>query len=145
MVHLRYPPYSKIPEIDDRLELLLYCIRNAVNWGSTPLDGYLKGILLNNLIDAAGGDPGWYLNLVANRDQADYQEQWAACVAQSKHPELGCYEAWALSDISDIELDTAYYTVEEVRHYIRMALDSIAAQYPERSREVQEVIARYGL
>ncbi len=146
MAHLRYPPYSKITEIfpNDRLrlELLFYCISFAVNWGSFPLDRYLEGILGN--VGSVGGDPGWRL-CPEDREGATYPEQWDACIAKSKHPELGCYEAWALSDISDITPETAYYTVEEVRHYIRIALDNIALQHPERAADVKEIIVRYGL
>ncbi|WP_432239976.1 hypothetical protein [Herbaspirillum robiniae] len=127
----------------DRLNLLFWCL--AWVFHTSPLDDYLRGILLNNLVDPAGGDPGWYLNLISRREAADYSEQWDACIVHSSHPELGCYEAWALADISGIEPETAYYTVEEVRHYIRLALDNIAQQHPERTKEVQEVIARYRL
>lgn len=66
-------------------------------------------------------------------------------VAQSKYSEMGCYEAWALADISGIEPETMYYTIEEVRYYIRIALKNIAAQNPKQSVEVREIIARYAL
>lgn len=135
MAYLRYPPYSKIPEIDDRFELLFYCIRFALYAALPPLDRYLKNILTPaDYRGYCGGDPDWEIDGCEDDGRALFDESGQRI-----------FRCWALSDISDIEPETAYYTVEEVRYYIRVALDNIAVQYPNRFQEVQEVITRYGL
>lgn len=135
------PPIYK----GNRLELLFYCIRFAMYGGLPPLDKFLKGILLNDLMSPGGGDPGWSLDLILDRKLADFPDEWDACVKRSAQPEAGCYEAWANSEFSEILPETAYYTVEEVRHYIRVALNNIAQQKPESAEEAHATIARFGL
>jgi len=64
---------------------------------------------------------------------------------RSAQPGAGCYEAWANPEFSEILPETAYYTVEEVRHYFRLALSNIAQQKPESAEEAHATIARFGL
>lgn len=144
---LMYQPCQYLPPIysGDRLELLFYCISFAIYAGLSPLDRFLSGILLHDQISPAGGDPGWSLHLLLNRSLADFPERWEACIQQSAQPEAGCYEAWANSEFSEILPETAYYTVEEVRHYFRLALCNIAQQKPESAEEAHATIARFGL
>lgn len=125
------------------LNLLFWCLLWAVH--TDPLDRFLKGILLNDLISPGGGDPGWSLDLILDRNLADFPDEWDACVRRSAQPEAGCYEAWGNSEFSEILPETAYYTVEEVRHYIRVALSNIAQQKPESAEEAYATIARFGL
>jgi len=127
----------------DRLNLLFWCL--AWVFHTSPLDGHLRGILYNpknhpelKTLEATGwcgGDPGWEIDGNNDETGGGYYNEAGQSV----------FRCWALADISGIEPDTAYYTVEEVRHYIRLALDNIAQQHPERTKEVQEVIARYWL
>jgi hypothetical protein len=125
-------------------ELLFYCIGFSLYAGLSPLDRFLRGILTDE-DSPAGGDPGWSLNPVKEIEKADFPDQWAECVASSKYPELGCYEAWAYSEISDIHPETASYTMEEVRSYIRLALLNIAKWKPERAKEVERLLLQYNL
>ncbi|MCA1324079.1 hypothetical protein [Herbaspirillum sp. alder98] len=126
--------------VGDRLELLFYCIRFSLYAGLPPLDRYLDGILIHpNSVPKGGGycggDPGWEID--GNNDETGgffYNENGEQL-----------FRCWALADVSDIEPDTAYYTVKEVRYYIRLALENIGKKYPEHLKEAQEVIARYGL
>jgi hypothetical protein len=132
-----YQPYSQLPAIfeGDRLELLFYCINFSVNWGSFPLDRDIKNILgPADFRGYCGGDPGWEIDGCEDDGSALYDE-------------LGqrVFRCWALSDISDITPETSHYTVEEVRHYIRIALGNIGIQHPERAAEVNEIILRYSL
>lgn len=129
----------------DKKTLLFYCISFALYAGLSPLDRFLKGILLNDTRFPGGGDPGWYLNLVLDKEHADLPEEWVACIAQSSNPDAGCYEAWALYDTSGISPEMSYYSVEEVRHYIKLALNNIAEDNPESTEEVNEIISRFEL
>lgn len=142
-----YQPCQYLPPTysGDHLELLFYCISFTFYAGLSPLDRFLKGILLHDLMSPGGGDPGWSLDLILDRKLADFPDEWDACVKRSAQPEAGCYEAWANSEFSEILPDTAYYTVEEVRHYIRVALSNIAQQKPESAEEALATIARFGL
>jgi hypothetical protein len=140
-----YQPSQFLPPIvadHNHLELLFYCLGFVFYAGLPPLDRYLEGILGD--AGSVGGDPGWRLCL-EDRERATYPEQWDICVSQSKYSGMDCYEAWALADVSGIEPETTYYTIEEVRYYIRIALENIAVQNPERSAEVNEIITRYRL
>lgn len=38
-----------------------------------------------------------------------------------------------------------YYSVEEVRHYIKLALKNIAEDLPESAKEVDQIISRFDL
>lgn len=123
---------GKFPD-EDRLALLSYCLLFALH--ASPLDCYLKNILAPaDFRGYCGGDPGWEIDGCEDDGSALFDESGQRV-----------FRCWALADISDIKPETAYYTVEEVRHYILLALHNIARQHPERSKEVQEVITRYGL
>lgn len=139
-----YKMCSFLPPVNrgDREELLFYCISYAL---FPRIDRFVKGILEYDNMCPAGGDPGWSLNLVLERRFADIPEDWDACIAQSINPDAGCYEALALSDISGISPEMAYYTVEEVRHYFRLALDNMAEEDPSIAQKVNQIIKRFDL
>jgi hypothetical protein len=122
---------------DNRLALLSYCLM----WFLITRDlnnKTLEGVLYTKLPFESGGwiggDPGWEIEGM-DEDGNPLRDEKGHCI----------YKCWADSDISGIEPDTAYYTVEEVRYYIKLALQNLAKQCPEKKPEVDELLQRYHL
>jgi hypothetical protein len=130
---------------NDRLALLSHCLM-WVFFYERDRHRYIKGLLgPPGQGGLSGGDPGFSMGLVKEQSDADYPDLWKACLQQSKNPNEGCYEFFADSYVSGIEPDTAYYPVEEVRYYIKLALHNLAKQHPEKKSEVDELLERYHL
>ncbi len=129
----------------DRLVILFECISWALmpEFNDHDLNEYLGGIF--GEFGLCGGDPGWALELKDTVDIVEDPDQWKACVSQSKFSHLGCYQAYVWTGLTYLDIELTYYTVEEVRCYFRMALESITIEYPERANEVTNIIARYAL
>ena len=135
--------FDRLPSVyaGDRLEILFNCI----DWATFFLGEYLDGILDNISEGVIGGDPGWSIELLEKRDDALEPEQWSECIKNYPSSHFGCYEAYVSSDLSGLDNDVGYYSVEEVRYYFRMALDNIVKMEPDRSKEIAAIIQRYKL
>lgn len=126
----------------DRLELLFYCIDFMFYAGLSPLDRYLEGVL--NGKGSVGGDPGWRLSL-EERESAINKVLWDEFSASQPENFATCYEAWALSEISMLGKEVAYYSIKEVRGFIFLAIKNIASKNPHLLAEVNHIIDLYKL
>lgn len=108
----------------DKFELLYWALMFAMS-PNRPIDNWIKSFMTEG--GAIGGDPGWEIAHVVTDNKSGY------------------YKVWADSEISGIEPDETSYTVEEMRKALNESLLAFAAQYPEKTIEVNEVIKRYKL
>ena len=133
MVVNSYTPSDDLPRVEcgDRLELLFYCIGNAVHWGRNPLDDFIIGIIDPAFGGYCGGDPGWEIDGLGE-DGNELVDQYGA-------PALRC---WALQEISGIEPCEIMYSKKEVIEWVKVAVTNIATKYPERAQEASDVLER---
>jgi hypothetical protein len=113
--------YEAFPS-DQLLFWVLQCVFRPYN---VPLDRWLEKILSHT--GGMGGDPGWSMEHVISLDGKNE------------------YLVWADPDISGIEPAEAIYNAEIVHQALRKSLIAFGEAYPERSKEVRDVIDRYRL
>jgi hypothetical protein len=106
-------------------ERLLYQVIAWVIWQSSPIDKYLKHILING--GGFGGDPGWEIEHIPE---------------STGH---GHYRVWADSQMSGIQPDEMSYDLVTVHRAIKQSLLAFGTAYPEKLNEVNEIIKRYRL
>lgn len=102
---------------------LLYCIGNAIPY--QPLDYYLQGIFTDQ--GPCGGDPGWGIEKKITTDGKKV------------------YWAYSNAEISGLDPCEGDYDEETVKKHVRRTLENFRKSHPERSREVDEVVAKYQL
>jgi hypothetical protein len=90
-----------------------------------PIDRWLKDILFKD--GGLGGDPGWEMEYIPNKFNQ------------------GVYRVWADPDMSGIEPAEAIYSTEVVYHAVWESLLALSETYPNKAKEVQEIIYRYNL
>ncbi len=111
---------------DDRagaLLPLLQCLRFAVAL-NRPLDYFLKGIFTGE--GTCGGDPGWVIEKIIADDTS------------------AKYYAFISEDCCDPP-NEGTYDEATVKKHVRATLENFRKAHPERTIEVDEVIARFGL
>ena len=114
-------------EVDgEDIEPLLWCLRFVVGYYQ-PLDYFLRGVLTGEESAPSGGDPGWLM----------YPERLA--------DGRTVYQAWTNPDISYIDPCEGVYDEATVKRLVRRTLENFRKAQPERSVEVDEVIAKYCL
>jgi hypothetical protein len=121
---MNWGPHAKV--VDRRLDLLNWTLRYAVRpYQNLPLDYGFQHLFLPSL--GYGGDPGWEIDIVFASDGNTYY------------------------DVSDPEgyveepLTTIRYSEAEFRSALRKTLEQVTLQYPERAREVRDVIRKWSL
>jgi hypothetical protein len=113
--------YEECPH-NQHLFWVLECILRPYN---VPLDRWLKQILVHT--GALGGDPGWSMEHISSSDGTD------------------AYHVWADPDISGIEPAEAIYNADAVHQALRKSLIAFGDVYPDRKKEVDDVLRRYYL
>lgn len=113
--------YEEHPN-DQLLVWVMQCILRPYN---VPLDRWLKEILVH--AGGLGGDPGWSMEHLSLSDGTD------------------AYQVWADPDISGIEPAESTYNTDTVHQALRKSLIAFGEAYPERSKEIEDVIRRYRL
>jgi membrane-bound lytic murein transglycosylase MltF len=83
--------------------------------------------------------------LVKQSQDSHCPEKWREHIKMLTPSAEGCYEAFLGDDYAEDDEDYHYYSVDEVRYYIRMALDNVAIKRPEQAQEVSDFIKRYAL
>ncbi|WP_131931306.1 MULTISPECIES: hypothetical protein [Burkholderia] len=106
-------------------ERLLYWVLTWVVAQSVPLDHWLAAILQPN--GGLGGDPGWEIDHIPCTD----------------HP--GTYKVWADLDVSGIEPSERIFDAQTFRNALRVTLLAFGDEFPEREKEVRNVIVRFDL
>jgi len=106
-------------------EQLLYWVLTWVVAQSVPLNHWLVPILQPN--GGLGGDPGWEIDHIPGTD------------------DLGKYKVWADPDMSGIEPSERIFDAEEFRNASKMTPLAFGDEFPEKGREVRDVILRFCL
>jgi len=118
--------WGHLEEIEPQKKLLYWVLIYVLpTYDDRPIDRWLKDIL----IDGGGlsGDPGWEIEHISSE---------SGC---------GVYRVWADPDMSGIEPAEAIYSIEVVRHAVWESLLALSETYPNKAKEVQEIICRYNL
>lgn len=113
--------YEECPQ-DQLLLWVMQCILRPYN---VPLDRWIKKILTH--AGGFGGDPGWSMEHMSLSDGTE------------------AYLVWADPDISGIEPAEATYDADAVYKVLRKSLIAFGEAYPERSKEVENMMRLYRL
>lgn len=122
----------------DESTLSLYplaeCLSYVIN-SFQPLDYWLRQIFPSTEPHYAGGDPGWE---ITNYDPD---------TGEMLYDETGNikYHAWTNEDISGLDPCEGEYDEATVKKHVLRTLENFRHAHPERTKEVDEVIARYQL
>jgi hypothetical protein len=119
---MKWGHYYEERSHDQLLVWVLQCVLRPYN---TPLDRWLQKIITDD--GGFGGDPGWSMEHILLDGGMD------------------AYRVWADPDISGIEPAEATYDATTVYQVLQKSLIAFGEAYPERSKEVQEVLGRYQL
>ncbi|MDR2155130.1 MAG: hypothetical protein LBE78_08925 [Burkholderiaceae bacterium] len=118
--------WGHLEEIESQKKLLYWVLMHMLpTYDDRPIDRWLKDIFVSG--GGLSGDPGWEIEHISEKSDYDV------------------YRVWADPEMSGIEPAETIYSAEVVRHAIWESLLALSETYPNKAKEVQEIIFRYNL